>query len=73
MVNGTPYVVSRPTDFQKHLVQMPLLVSSLTHPHCPAFAYQISEVGAKPIDPMSDGFVADINSPFMEKVFHVPK
>lgn len=43
------------------------------HTFDPAFTDLGSKYRPEPMPPISDGFMADINAPFMEQIFHITK
>ena len=61
MVDGTPKVVSLPTDFHKHLIQMPLPLWRMSHSFRSVLANLVREVSPEPIHPVADRFMANID------------
>ncbi len=73
VINNPPQIVSPAIHLHKDLVDVPFpfrvclqLLNSL-----------LSDLGGKhraePVPPISDGFVAHLNSPFVQQVFDIPK
>ena len=72
MIDGPPEKVLFPVDLHEHLVQMPAPATGF-HTFDPAFTDLGSKYRPEPMPPISDGFMADINAPFMEQIFHITK
>jgi hypothetical protein len=60
-------------DLDEDLLQMPLPVRMNAHPACPIFADIIGESRAKSIPPKPDGFMAHIDTAFVEQIFDISK
>lgn len=71
MINRTPQVVSLPTDLHKDLIQVLPPLRRLSHSFRAMFPDLVGEVGAEPIDPMTDRFVADVDPALMKQVFNI--
>ena len=61
MVDGTPKVVSLPTDLHKHLIQMPLPLWRMSHSFRSVLANLVREVSSEPIHPVADRFMENID------------
>jgi hypothetical protein len=73
MIDGTPKVMSLAIDLHKYLIEMPLpiwMIGSWVHPF---LAYFFGEDRAKPVPPIANGFVTNIDAAFMEQVFYIAK
>jgi hypothetical protein len=73
MVDGTPEVISLPTDLHEDFVQMPLPLRRLSHSFGSACADLVREVSTEAVYPMPDRFVADIDPALMKQVLDVPQ
>ena len=71
MINGTPQIVCFSIDLHKHLIEMPSPVRVIRRWMMSFFADLTSEHGTKPVPPISDGFMANIDSTFMQKIFDI--
>ena len=73
MVNGTPQIVSLPTDLYKDFVQVPLPLRRLSHSFRTTLPYLLGKVSAKAVHPVTNRFMADIDAAFMEQIFNIPQ
>ena len=71
MVNSTPQIVCFSIYLYKHFIEMPFPVGMILSRMYPFIAYLMSEHWTKPIPPVSDSFMADIDASFMEQIFDV--
>ncbi len=72
MIDSPPEIVLFAVDLHEHLVQVPAPATGF-HAFDPAFADLGSRHRPEPMPPKSNGFMADINAPFMEQIFHIAK
>jgi len=60
-------------DLHEHLVEMPLPLSDLAHVAGAAEADLAGEHRAKPIHPKPHALMANIDTPFVERIFDIPQ
>jgi hypothetical protein len=70
MIDGPPEIVLFAVDLHEHLVKMPTPATGF-HTFDPAFTNLGSKHRPEPMPPISDGFMADIDAPFMEQIFNI--
>ena len=73
MIDGAPEVVLDAVNPHENLVEMPLPLSVLAHVGRALRSDFADEEWAKPIDPESHAFMADIDPAFMTQVFGITK
>jgi hypothetical protein len=72
MIDGPPEIVLFAVDLHEHLVQVPAPATGF-HAFDPALTDLGSKHRPEPMPPISDGFMADIDAPFMEQIFNIAK
>jgi hypothetical protein len=73
MINGTPEVMSLAIDFHKHLIKMPFLIRIILWMANALLTDFSDEEWAKSITPITNCFVTNIYSSFVEQVFYISK
>lgn len=73
LIHSPPDVVTFIVDFHKNLVRMPLPIGISVHPTYPALADFGREHRAKSVPPKPDSFVANVDAPFVQQIFHIAK
>jgi hypothetical protein len=71
MINSPPKIVSLPTDLHEDFVQVPLPLGRLPHSFRSAFADLVRKVSTETVHPVTDRFVADVDSSLVEQVFDI--
>ncbi len=73
MINRPPKVMRLAIDLHEIIIQVPLPIRVSAHLLNALPADFSSEHPAKPIPPEPNGFVADINAAFVQKILNIPK
>lgn len=73
MINGSPQIVGFAGDLHENLVEMPTPLLDLAHGMGAAFVDHPDEECTEAIDPCSNAFITDIDTPFVQQVFDIPK
>ena len=71
VIHGAPQIVSLPSDLHEDLVQVPLPLSTLTHPFGSSLPDLVGKVSTETINPVADRFMANVDTAFMKQVFNV--
>ena len=71
MVDGALKVMLDAIDLHKDLIEMPLPLSMLAHVGGAFRSDLAGEDWTKPVDPKTNAFMANIDAPFLEEIFHV--
>ena len=72
MIDGPPEIVLFAVELHEHLVKMPTPMAGFRTLY-PALSDLSGEHRPEAMPPISDGFMADINAPFVEQIFHIAK
>lgn len=72
MIDRPPYVVPFAVDLHEDLVEVPTPAAGF-HPFDPSFSDLLGEHRTKAVPLISDRFVADIDTPFMQKILDIPE
>jgi hypothetical protein len=70
MIDCAPQVMPFPIYLHKDFIQLLFPITRL-HAPCPALLDLACELRAKPMPPVPNGFIAHIDTSFMQKVFYV--
>ena len=73
VVDSPPKIVPLSSYLHEDLVQVPLPLRTSAHRFRSAFPDFVGELGAEPIDPETDAFVADVNAALVEQVLDIPQ
>ena len=71
VIDRSLQIVSLPTNLYEHLVQVPLPLRRLPHSFRSMFPDLAREVSAEAIDPVTDRFMANIDSALVKQVFDI--
>ena len=71
MVDSAPEVVALASDFDEDFVQMPPPLRAAPHGFRAPFPDSVSEIGAEPVHPKPDAFVANVDATFVQKIFDI--
>ena len=71
MVDGPPQIMGLPTDLYEHFAEMPPPLWRLPHSFSSTFADLVREVSAETVHPMTNRFMADIDSALMKQVLDI--
>lgn len=73
MIDGPPKVVRQPIDLHLDLIQVPLALSTSAHRLHPSAPDLSGEHWNKPVPPVPNSLVADLDTALVEKTFDIPK
>jgi hypothetical protein len=71
VIDRSPQVVSLATDLYEHLVQVPLPLRRLSHSFRTMLPDLLREESAETVHPVTDRFVADIDSALVKQVLDI--
>ncbi len=71
VIHGPPEVMHLSIDLCENLARAPLPVQIRSHPTDPVSSYLSSKHRTKSIPPKQNCFKADLNTTFVQKIFHV--
>lgn len=73
MIDCAPEIMSLTSDFDEDLVQVPVPLRTPSHGFGPPFPDLMREVSPEPVDPVTDRFMANVDTALVKQIFNIPQ